>query len=117
MQNDILVKSFTAEGAIPGNHIVTLGTGANSVTAASAVSETLVGVSHNLDCDAGDMADVVMAGTPNVKAGADITKGSYVTTDSNGQAVAVSQATDRTIGIALDGASAGDLIPVLLSFS
>ena len=117
MQNDILVKSFQAEGAIPGNHIVTLGTGANSVTAASAVSETLVGVSHNLDAASGYQADVVMAGTPMVKAGAAITKGAYVTTDGNGQAAAVGAGTDRTIGIALDGASAGDLIPVLLSFS
>lgn len=117
MQNDTLVKSFEAEGAIPGNRIVTLGTAANTVTQASAVSETLVGVTHNTDAEAGGMADVVMAGTPMVKAGAAITKGTYVTTDASGQAIAVSVASDRTIGIALEAASTGDLIPVLLSFA
>ena len=117
MQNDILTKSFTAEGAIPGNHIVTLGTAANSVTKASAATETLVGVTHNTAATAGLMADVVMAGTPMVKAGAAITKGSYVTTDASGQAVASTAGTDRVIGMALEGASAGDLIPVLLSFA
>lgn len=117
MQNDILVKAFEAEADIPGNRIVTLGTGANSVALASDVSETLVGITHNTDTAAGDVADVVMAGTPMVKAGAAITKGSYVTTDDSGQAVASSAGTDRIIGIALEGASTGDLIPVLLSVS
>lgn len=117
MQNDILVKSFQAESAIPGNRIVTLGVAAASVALASAVSETLIGVSHNLDAADGTQADVVMAGTPMVKAGAAINKGTYVTTDANGQAIAVSAGTDRSIGIALEGASTGDLIPVLLSVS
>lgn len=117
MQNDVLVKSFKAEGAIAGNRIVTLGVAARSIVAASAVTETLVGVTHNLAADDGDLADVVVAGTPMVKAGAAITKGSYVTTNAAGQAVAISAGTDRVIGIALDAASTGDLIPVLLSFS
>lgn len=117
MQNDVLVKPFIAEGAIPGNRIITLGTGTQSAALASAVSETLIGVSHNTDTDSGDVADVVMAGTPMIKAGAAITKGSYVTTDATGHAVASSAGTDRILGIALEGASTGDLIPVLLSVS
>ena len=115
MQNDVLVKSFKAEGAIAGNRIVTLGVASYSVAAASAVTETLVGVTHNLSAANGEQADVVVAGTPMVKAGAAITKGSYVTTNASGEAIAVSVGTDRTIGIALEGASTGDLIPVLLS--
>lgn len=115
MQNDILVKPFVAEADIPANHIVTFGSAEETVVGASAVSETLIGVTHNTDTKAGDAADVVMSGTPMVKAGAAITKGTYVTVDSNSQAVGVSAGTDRTIGMALRSASAGDLIPVLLT--
>ena len=117
MQNDVLTKSFKAEAAILGHHIVTLGVASQSAVTASAVSEVLIGVSHNLDAAINTSADVVVAGTPMVKAGAAITKGSYVTTNASGEAIAVSVGTDRTIGIALEGASTGDLFPVLLSFA
>ena len=113
--NDILVKSFKAAGSIPGNRIVRLDAGANSVALATATTEVLIGVSHNTDTDAGDLCDVVVSGIPLVKAGAAFSKGTYLTVDASGQAVAVSGGTDRTIGISLDSASTGDLIPVLLT--
>lgn len=115
MQNDILVKSFHASGAIPGNRIVTLGTNDNTVKGATGSSETLIGVTHNTDAQDGKMADVVLAGAPMVKAGAAITKGTYVTSDANSKAIAVADGTDRTIGMTLEGASEGDLVPILLS--
>lgn len=113
--NDILVKSFKAAGTIPGNHIVRLGIGVNSAALATSPTEVLIGVAHNLDTSAGDVCDVVVSGIPLVKAGAAFSKGVYLTVDANGRAVAVSGGTDRTIGISLEDASAGDLIPVLLT--
>lgn len=117
MQNTTLVKSFKAESAVEGNRIVTFGTADNTVVKGSGVSDALFGVTHNLDAAAGDMADVIVGGIADVKAGGAITKGAYVTTDANGQAIAVSAGTDRTIGMAVTGAVAGDLVPVLISIA
>ena len=115
MNNDILVKTFKAEGDIPGNRIIKLGTGDNTVAAASAVGDRLIGISHATDAKAGYAADVTLQGIATVKAGGAINKGEQVTTDASGQAVSKSAATNSRVGVVLTGASAGDLVPVLLS--
>jgi len=85
-------------------HIVKLDSTANQVVLASAATDVAVGVLANAPAD-GAEADVVgrnAQGTFKVMAGGNVSLGAYLTSDSNGKAVATTTAGNEVIGIALE---------------
>ena len=118
MSNPLLMKGFTAGAAIAPYRIVRLAS-ADTVEQAAAVANALVGVITDLTIVANERVEVMVQGIAWVEAGAAITIGSLVTTDSVGRGVAAAPAAgvnNRHIGMALDAAvAAGDQIRVLLS--
>jgi hypothetical protein len=118
VSNLILAKAFTAGAAIAPYRIVRLAS-ADTVEQAAAVANALVGVNTDLTIVANERVEVMVQGIAWVEAGAAITIGSLVTTDSVGRGVAAAPAAgvnNRHVGIALDAAvAAGDQIRVLLS--
>lgn len=118
MHSPTLIKNFTAGAAVGANLIVKLGAADGAVLAATASTETLIGVSTELAAASGERCDILLAGVANVIAGGSVTRGNYITSDSAGKAVAIG-ATGGTnygvIGIALTSASSGDLFPILIA--
>ena len=118
MSNLILAKAFTAAAAIAPYRIVRLAS-ADTVEQAAAVANALIGVNTDLTIVANERVEVMVQGIAWVDAGAAISIGSLVTTDSVGRGVAAAPAAgvnNRHIGMALDAAvAAGDQIRVLLS--
>jgi len=77
-------------------------------------ADTSVGVLQNKPQNVGMAATVAIFGVSFVVAGAAVSAGAAVTSDSEGRGVAVASG-DATAGIALAAASAaGELIPVLI---
>ncbi|MFO1038141.1 MAG: DUF2190 family protein [Geminicoccaceae bacterium] len=115
-----LTKSFVAGGAITKRRIVKLGSNDGEVLQASAATDLLVGVSTEVDAASGARCDVHLGGIVEVEAGASITRGTKVTADANGKAVAAAPSAgtnNEIIGIAMVTAASGDIIPVLLAQS
>ena len=118
MSNPILMKAFTAGGAISPYRIVRIAS-ADTVEQAAAVANTMIGVNTDLAIVANERVEVAVQGIAFVEAGAAIAIGVLVTTDASGRGVTAAPAAgvnNRHIGIALDAAvAAGDIIRVLLS--
>jgi hypothetical protein len=113
-----LIRNFVAGGAIAANRIVKFGTADGQVVQAAAATDLLIGVCHQPGGAAsGARCDVVLEGVTEVQAGGTITRGTQVTADANGKAVAVTAAAGsnvRVVGTALVSAANDDLIPILL---
>lgn len=118
MSNPLLIKAFTAGGAINPYRIVRF-SAAETVVQAAAATESMFGVNTDLAIVSGERVEVLMQGIAWVEAGAAITQGALVTADSVGRGVTAAPAVgvnNRHIGIALEAAvAAGDQIRVLLS--
>ena len=114
--NPLLIKSYTAEGAIPASRIVTMGTAETQTTLATSAADTALGVSQSqADAADGSVIDVTMVGIVDVEAGAAIAAGAWVTADANGKAVATTTAGDEVVGKALTSSAAdGDIINLLI---
>jgi hypothetical protein len=121
MSNPILIKKFTASGAVAGNRIVKHGAADNLVALAAAATDLLIGVSQNkVDAADTEPVDVILQGLATVKAGGAITRGAKVTSDATGQAVAAAPAAganNQILGIAYEAAANGDLFRVLINQS
>ncbi|MEM0953296.1 MAG: capsid cement protein [Pseudomonadota bacterium] len=109
------IKTFLAPAPVAGMKLVTFGAADGEVAAASAVSDTLIGVSERIGSRDNNRVDVIVGGIAKVTAGGNITRGNILTTDASGNAVASSAGTDRVVGIALQSAVAGDIIEVLIA--
>ena len=118
MSNPLLMKAFTAGGAISPYRIVRIAS-ADTVEQAAAVANTMIGVNTDLAIVANERVEVAVQGIAFVEAGAAIAIGVLVTTDASGRGVTAAPAAgvnNRHVGIALDAAvAAGDIIRVLLS--
>lgn len=135
MANPTLIKTLTAEGAIAARRLVALGSGDGQVVQAAASTDALLGVSGELAAADAGRVDIVLAGLAEVECGGTIARGAPVTADAAGKAVTAVRHThqentaasyqqnattaagsaERTIGIALESAVAGDVIHVLIS--
>lgn len=74
-------------------------------------------VQRNAPDAAGRVLELQVAGVAKVEAGASITVGDYIATDSSARAVTAPGSGNPRIGIALEAAGgAGELIPVLLGY-
>ena len=119
MANRDLVKSYTAEGAIPAARIVKFGAADYGVLQAAAVGDFLIGVSlPNIAAATGESCDVIHEGIAELQLGASVTRGALLTSDASGQGVVAAPAAgtnNRVIGVALVSGVSGDIIPVLIS--
>lgn len=114
--NDLLTKAFIAGAAIVKNTIVKFDAAEDTVIAAAAATDQLLGVALHAAA-AGERVDVQLLGIAEIKAGGAITRGDFVTSDAAAEGVALSAAATikSGIGMALATAADGDIIPVLLS--
>jgi hypothetical protein len=118
VSNPLLMKGFTAGGAISPYRLVRF-SAADTVVQAAAATESMLGVNTDLTIVSGERVEVLVQGIAWLEAGAAIALGGLVTADSLGRGVTAAPAAgvnNRHVGIALDAAvAAGDQIRVLLS--
>lgn len=118
MNNPDDIFSFTAEGAIPARTLVTLGTADGNVKAAAANTDTLIGVTTEIDAADGDQVDVVTGDLMIVTYGGNVSRGDFLTSDANGHAIAAAPAAGtnvKIIGMALYSGVSGDEVGILAS--
>lgn len=114
MANPILTKSFIAGADTRPNRCVKF-SDSGTVIEAVLAADRVVGVSKpQLTVASGDRVDVVLLGIADAIAGAAVTRGDLVTSDTTGAVITLAGATQE-IGTALESGVAGDIIPVLLS--
>jgi hypothetical protein len=115
--NPILTKSYLSGGVINIHTIVKMSDD-NTVVAAAASTDALIGVLRGVNflgttaAAVGDRVDVIQDGMADVVCGGTVTRGDKLTSDANGAAVTWS--TGRVLGIALRSGVVGDIIPVEL---
>ncbi|HIC81914.1 MAG TPA: DUF2190 domain-containing protein [Kiloniellaceae bacterium] len=120
MSNPILIKTYTASGAVTPYRLMAIAAN-NAAAVASAVTSTIFGVSKipaNGSVAAGGPVDVALAGVEEVVLGGAVTAGDPVTSDANGAAVAAAPAAgvnNRIGGFALDSGVAGDIVPMQIA--
>jgi Uncharacterized conserved protein (DUF2190) len=121
MANPLLAQNYTADAAIGNNRIVKLGTADRNVAVAAAATDSLLGVVNEMPpgIAIGERVDVVRVGIAWVEAGAAITRGAPITSDSVGRAVTAvpgAGVNNRLIGFADEAATAaGDVIRFTLA--
>lgn len=118
MSKPMLLKNFVAEAAITAYRQVKFGASSGAVLQATAATDMVIGVCNEVAPALGERCDIVLVGIAYIEAGATITRGALVTSDSVGRAVTPAPAAgtnNRYTGIALDSAVIGDIIPVLLT--
>lgn len=108
-----LIIPFVAAALVEANRIVKFGATDGEVEHAAAATDVALGVTTFIQNAAGEVTDVQIEGTAQVKAGGTIAQGDALTSDANGQAV-VAAATQPFIGIALEPGVSGDLINVAI---
>lgn len=110
---------FAAGATVNPSRIVKIGAADSTVIQGAAATDRFVGVSDkNISRASGEIVDVIVSGVAVVKAGGSISRGAAVTSDASGQAVAAAPAAGTNNGIvgwALDAASSGDLVSVLIA--
>lgn len=80
----------------------------NTVTIGSAATQALVGTLLN-EPKANEGATIAVSGTSKGIAGASVSIGDLLTTDSNGKLIATTTTGNKTIGMALEAADANDI--------
>ena len=121
MKNPGLIKSFLAGGTISPYTAVKFGSDDDTVVAAAAVGDLLLGVVDipaQGDVESGERADVVLTGVAEIIYGGNVTRGQKLTVDANGYAVAAAPATgvnNQILGVALVSGVSGDVGSVLLA--
>jgi hypothetical protein len=91
-------------------HVVKLDAQGKAVLAGA--GELSLGILQN-DPSEGQACDIAVDGVSKAKAGASITLGSLLSANANGQVVPATSG-DYVIGIALEAASSGDIVSVLI---
>jgi hypothetical protein len=115
-ENIALVRSKEAgEAMTDKQHYIVQLTAAGLIEVAEAATDLIVGVLQNTPA-AGEQATYAFGGVAKVKAGGTIAVGAWVTSDSNGKAVATTTDGDIVIGryVGTAAAADGDLIEVQL---
>lgn len=118
MSNELLLKSYVAQGAIAKYRIVAFGTADGTVVASSAATSLHIGVNAELDVVSGERVDVIRSGLPLVEYGGAVTRGQPLTSDAQGRAVAAAPAAGsnvRIVGFAETNAVLGDVDRMLFA--
>jgi hypothetical protein len=114
----VLTKSFKAGGTIAARTLVKFGADDQTVVAAAAVGDLILGVTTDLPVVAGETVDVILVGIGEAIAGGTITRGALLTSNATGQVVAAAPAAganNRIAGVAIASAAANDIIAVLIT--
>ena len=106
-------KSFIADADLSAKRyfIMKFATADNEIGIASGATNLLVGTLNNKPKE-GEGANLTLRSggvTGKVIAGATVTKGARITTDSNGKAIITTTAANEVLGIALEDAVSGDI--------
>ena len=118
MPNPTFTKNFIAGAAIAKYRIIKFGADDEHVIQASAATDSIIGVSESLGAGTGERIDVILSGIAEIEFSANVNRGALITSDADGKAVQCSPvggANNRLIGIAMAGAAAGDIAPVMIS--
>jgi len=113
MANPTLTINHTAQGPIAKRRIVAFGTSDRSAVQATGSSDSLMGVTTELDAAPGERTDVILAGVADVEYGGNVARGALLTSDAQGRAVEASSG--RVIGIARVSGVLGDLGEVFIA--
>ncbi len=98
--------------------IAKFGADDDTLSAATASTEELVGVFQHTTAAVGDEVRVMLSGITRVVLGGTVTRGGWITSDANAKGVAAAPGAGvnaAVIGKALASGVAGDIIPVLLA--
>lgn len=115
--NPDLIKSYDAGAAVTARRIVKFSADGVVIHGAAA-TDSLVGVTGQLDAASGDRVDVTRTGMALVEFGGNVTRGDKLTSDANGKAVTAAPATgvnNQIIGIAEVSGVDGDIGSLLIS--
>lgn len=112
-ENPIGIDSFSAGGTIVANRFLKISGADNTVVQSAASTDDSIGVAAAA-ASSGDAVAVKHTGIVKVEAGAAVTRGAQVMSDSSGRAVNAT-ATNKVVGVALEASSgAGEIISVKL---
>jgi len=92
MKTPILTKTYDAEAAITKYRIVKFGTDAKEVIMAAANTDQLIGINEAITVAAAGRVDIIRAGFAEVEYGGTVTKGDFLTSDSVGRAIKLTDA-------------------------
>jgi hypothetical protein len=113
-----LTKPYTAGAAVTKRRIVKFGAADGAVIQAAAATDLLLGVSTDVDSASGERCDVFMAGNiAEVDFGGTITRGTAVTSDASGKAVAAAPSAGSNaycVGFAEVSGVSGDVGTVII---
>ena len=117
MANPGMTKSLVAEAVVLPYRVVKFGAADGQVIQSAAATDALIGVADNLGQNtAGSRVDVIMGDIAEAEAGAAITRGAILTSDSVGRVIPAAPAAgvnNRIIGMALVAAgAAGEIINI-----
>lgn len=111
-----LIKARVAEAVIAKHRIVKHGTSDHSVLQANAGTSKICGVADLGAAAIGDGVDVILSGFKPVQYGGTVTRGDWLTSNSNGEAVtAVAAANVSVIGRADVSGVDGDICDVFIN--
>jgi hypothetical protein len=118
MSNPLLIRNFTAGGAITAYRLVLFSADETVIQSATS-GGAVIGACGEVAPASGERVDVVVSGMAYIEAGAAVVRGALVMSDTSGRAItaaATAGTNVRIAGIALEAAAAaGDQIRVLLS--
>lgn len=113
MRNQMLNKSYTAEGVIPAYRLVKFGAADGGVLVAAAAADKVIGVNDRLAFAAvGDRGDVVRVGIAEVEYGGTVAAGDLLMSDASGRAIVAAAGAGtnvRVIGVAEVAGVLGDI--------
>ena len=112
-RTDGIIKAVTAEGAVGEYRICKLGSSDDQASEASAATDILLGVSTQ-SATTGQQFGLAMSGIADVEYGGTVTRGEYLTSDADGNAVGTTTGNNFVIGIAMVAGSDGDIGSVLI---
>ncbi len=86
------IKTFKAGASIPAHRFVKFGTNEGEVVLATSAEDTVIGVSDDVDTDAGNEIDIYMGVACKVQFGGTVAQGEGVVAGANGKAVKAAEA-------------------------
>lgn len=119
MANPGLIKSLVAEAAVNPYRVVKFGTADGQVIQSAAAADAHIGVADNLGAAIGARVDVIMDGIAEAEAGAAITRGALLSSDSSGRVITAAASAGSNVGVIgralASAAGAGEIIPISVS--
>ena len=86
------IKTFRAGADIPAHRFVKFGTNEGEVVLATSAADTVIGVSDDVDTDAGNEIDIFMGVVTKVQYGEAVAQGNGIVAGENGKAVKAAEA-------------------------